>query len=96
MRALVHEIAERRLHKDECLLRDNTEAEYVYFFIQGRLRVEKEVDVSALNYWPHSKSTWSERKVMNHILYKVATVEPYSVIGERECSKLTISKYWPL
>ena len=96
MRSLVHEVSERRLFKDECLFRDRTAAEYVYFFVQGRLRVEKEVDVSALNYWPQSKCTWRERKVMNHILYKVASVEPYSVIGERECSKHTTVLYWPL
>lgn len=38
--------------KDEVLLRDGIQADYVYFFLSGKLRVEKEVDVSNVNYWP--------------------------------------------
>jgi CRP-like cAMP-binding protein len=52
MRCFVHELKERILYKDEVLFRDGTKADYIYFLLKGKLRVEKEVDVEAVNYWP--------------------------------------------
>lgn len=52
MKSLVIEVKERVLNKDECLFRDGTSADYMYLLVKGRLRVEKEVDVSAVNHWP--------------------------------------------
>ena len=52
MRGFVSDIKERIMGKDEVLLRDGIQADYVYFFLSGKLRVEKEVDVSNVNYWP--------------------------------------------
>lgn len=79
--------------KDEVLFRDSTTAEYIYFLLRGKLRVEKMVDVSAVNYWPEQKSNWCERTIMNRVLYKVSEIEPDSVIGEKECIG---SLKWPV
>jgi hypothetical protein len=55
------------LNKDECLFRDDTSADYMYLLVKGRLRVEKEVDVSAANHWPlkepEKELKWVERRI---------------------------------
>lgn len=87
---------ERVLAKDEVVFCDGTQADYIYLLVKGRLRVEKEVEVSSVNHWPEDvqvdnqllkKTQWTERKIQNHVLYKVNEIEPFSLIGEKECIK---------
>ena len=58
---------------------------YVYFLMNGRLRVEKEVDVYDKNYWPTDKHAWCEKKIDSHVLFKIQEINPYTILGEREC-----------
>ena len=45
LRPFTVELRERRLDKDECLVRERTASNYMYFLVEGKLRVEKEVIV---------------------------------------------------
>lgn len=64
--------------------------------MKGKLRVEKQVDVSRSNYWPtqtRDRGEWCERTIKNRVLYNIEDVEPFTVIGAYECS---LNKRWPV
>ncbi len=84
---------ERVLAKNEVVFCDGTPADYVYLLIKGRLRVEKEVEVSSVNHWPEKNASWTERKIKNLVRYKVSEIEPFTLIGEKECIK---NLRWPV
>ena len=85
LNSLLFEVKERILQKDECLCREGMALNYVYFLMNGRLRVEKEVDVYDKNYWPTDKHAWCEKKIDSHVLFKIQEIKPYTILGEREC-----------
>ena len=60
MRNLVAEAKDRILQDGELLFKDGTTAHYLYFLLEGALRVEKEVFVSSKNYWPTEGHNWAE------------------------------------
>lgn len=62
---------ERLLEKDECLIRESTASNYVYFLIEGKLKVEKEVVVKYKNRWPVKTDEWAARPVKDRVLYLV-------------------------
>jgi hypothetical protein len=84
---------ERILKKDEVLFRDETSANYFYFLLKGRVRVEKVVDVNSINYWPKTSKSWCERTIKNHVLYKIQDIEAFTMFGETECVD---NKPWPV
>jgi len=43
---------DRILNVDECLVRENQEQSYIYLLTQGKVRVERQVEVESNNYWP--------------------------------------------
>jgi hypothetical protein len=43
----------------------------VYFLIEGKLKVEKEVVVKYKNRWPVKKDEWASRPVKDRVLYLV-------------------------
>ena len=45
------------------LFEDGTRAEMLYFLTAGSLRIEKEVNITNVNFWPVDKFKWEETKV---------------------------------
>ena len=43
---------ERILNNDECLVREEQDQSYIYLLVQGKIRVERIVQVESVNYWP--------------------------------------------
>lgn len=61
---IVSEVAKSRImKKDEVLFEDQTMADTLYFLVDGKLRVEKEVDVCNQNFWPTKDCEWLSTKV---------------------------------
>lgn len=60
LRPFLHDAKERFLYRGECLVREGTLTNYVYFVLQGKLRVEKEVTVKSGNKWPVDFQKWRE------------------------------------
>jgi CRP-like cAMP-binding protein len=52
LRSLVTEAKDRVLSDGEFLFKDGTTAHFMYFLLEGTLRIEKEVYVTQKNYWP--------------------------------------------
>ena len=72
------------MQKDEVLFEDHTLADTLYFLVDGKLRIEKEVDVCNQNFWPTKESEWLSTKVTQKVLFKIADVKPYRFIGEAQ------------
>ena len=81
------------MEEGEFLFKDGTPANFIYFLFEGKLRVEKEVLVQSVNYWPKERSSWCERMIQNKVLYKIRDIEPLRVIGEKE---VAYDKPWPV
>ena len=84
LKSFVTDVKERLLCEGEFLFKDQTAAHYLYFLLEGELRIEKEVFVSSKNYWPAEGGNWRELMVKNRVLHKVQEVGPQRIIGERE------------
>ena len=94
LRNLCAEAKDRILQEGECLFRDGTQANYVYMLLEGKLRVEKEVLVSAINYWPLDRANWCERTIKNKVLFKIRDIEPMTFLGEQET--VNNNTFWPV
>ena len=90
---MVTEAKDRVLQEGEFLFKDGTTAHYMYFLLEGALRIEKEVFVSSKNYWPIDGQNWAERMVNSKVLYKVRDIFPHTLIGEHEVVNGSI---WPV
>jgi hypothetical protein len=53
--------------KVEVLFEDQTKAEYLYFLLSGKLRVEKEVVEVTENFWPIKSHTWKTKQVQQKV-----------------------------
>lgn len=62
--------------------------------LEGKLRVEKEVLVSAINYWPLDRANWCERTIKNKVLFKIRDIEPMTFLGEQET--VNNNTHWPV
>ena len=71
LRPFAVELKERVLEKDECLVRESTASNYLYFLIEGKLKVEKEVIVKYQNRWPMKADDWHTRAVKDRVLYQI-------------------------
>jgi len=60
---------ERVLVKGECLVREQTISNYIFFLLQGKLKVEKEVVVHCHNAWPDSNGNRFEKRVQDRVLF---------------------------
>ena len=47
------------MDKDEVLVKDNISADYFFILLNGKVRIEKEVDVITTNCWPKTTKSWS-------------------------------------
>lgn len=75
------------------MFRDGTKATHFYFLLKGKVRVEKEVDVKSVNYWPKNNSSWCERSIKSKVLYKIQDISACTMFGEKECID---DKPWPV
>lgn len=81
---IVAEAAKTRImQKDEVLFEDQTLADTLYFLVSGMLRIEKEVDVTNQNFWPTDDCEWLSTKVTQRVLFKIADIKPFQLVGER-------------
>jgi len=46
--------------------------------VQGKVRVERRVQVESLNYWPVDRNTnWVEKKVTSNVMFKICDLVPF-------------------
>ena len=51
---------DRVLNNNEYLLKEGQSQNYLYMLMSGKLRVERQVQVESLNYWPEdTQTTWT-------------------------------------